>query len=1017
MVAVSRLTKVYITEPQMKRKILLSSLALLAAAILCKAQNIEYHDAAQFPAYGTVAKSPKTRYERFPSSFEGRLRAPLWYLGRNSAGAYVRFRTDSPTIKVKWTSLFGNSMSHMAATGVRGLDLYTLYDGAWKFAGVARPSGEKESEYRIIGAMDGQMREYMLYLSLYDGVGKLEIGVEKGSTIEATAINSPSTEKPLVFYGTSIMQGGCVSRPGMLATSIISRKLDKESFNFGFSGNALLDLQVAELMASVPDPGVFILDYAPNASAKQISEIAEKFFRILRNSHPEVPCIFVEDPQYAHCYLDSTIRAEVTRKNMAQKEVYDRLVAKGEKGLFYIKSETILGDDNEATVDCIHSTDLGAVRYVDALLPTIQKALKTKVKANISKNYDVTVIGGSASGTAAAIQAARSGAKVLLVEETGWLGGMLTSAGVSATDGCQNLRGGFWAEFRDSLETWYGGAAALNTGWVSSTLFEPSVGNRIFTTIAAGEPNLTVCFNTTANSFKKTSSGWSLTLNSVGKENSDGKGNSDSKGFSGSKISTKVLIDATELGDVARETGVPYRTGKESKAETGEPAAPDKHLDIVQDITYVVTLKEYDHPVTIPEPDGYNADEFACCCANPLCKGTAKWTAVDMMNYGKLPNGKYMINWPIHGNDYYSAGIIEAAPEERAAELEKAKKKSLRFLYFIQNELGYTNIGIADDEYPTADGLPMYPYYRESRRIVGKVFFTANDIFEPFAQDYPLYRTAIASGDYPIDQHHNEYSGPETFQKPPYVPANSYGLPIGVMFPEDDQNLIVAEKSISVSNLANGTTRLQPVVLQLGQAAGVVAALAVKNGCKPSEVSVREVQKELLEDNVYLLPLLDAVPGDPHFAAYQRIALTGILKYRGVKDGWQNKSYLDIDRPMMMKDLLEGLKNFYGEIPLSAGECESVTVENLANLIAIGSSQGIVTGSDSAKSNNIQSSTAQSSSFKDTLLKTLSSAFGKNYGLDTALTRGETAVALDSILKPFDSEVDIYGRIVKQQNR
>ena len=266
-------------------------------------------------------------------------------------------------------------MTHMTDTGTKGLDLYTLLDGEWTHVCSAQPQGKK-SERKIIANMDPIEREYMLYLSLYDGVSSLEIGVDAGATLDQPAVDSPSREKPIVMYGTSILQGGCANRPGMAHTNILSRRLDREVINLGFSGNALLDMEIAELMASVEDPGVFVLDYVPNASAESIKEVGEEFFRIIRNAHPEVPVVFIEDVIFPHSLFDNKILKEVTDKNLAQKELFRRLKKSGEKKIYYISAEGMIGDDGEATVDGIHFTDLGAMRYVDFILPTIKKAMR-----------------------------------------------------------------------------------------------------------------------------------------------------------------------------------------------------------------------------------------------------------------------------------------------------------------------------------------------------------------------------------------------------------------------------------------------------------------------------------------------------------------------------------------------------------------------------------------------------------------------------------------------------------------
>ena len=351
----------------------IAMLVTLAGSVC--AQEVRYTDASAFPIYGKVSDNTDGLYERLPSYLQGISRDPVWYLGRQSAGLFVRFRSNSTTISARWESTFDNTMPHMTDTGTKGRDLYGLVDGQWRHVCSAQPQG-KRSERTIISYMDPIEREYMLYLSLYDGVTSLEIGVDENAFIDQPAIDSPSREKPIVMYGTSILQGGCANRPGMAHTNILSRRLDREVINLGFSGNALLDMEIAELMASVEDPGVFVLDYVPNASAESIKEVGEEFFRIIRNAHPEVPVVFIEDVIFPHSLFDNKILKEVTDKNLAQKELFRRLKKSGEKKIYYISAEGMIGDDGEATVDGIHFTDLGAMRYVDFILPTIKKAMR-----------------------------------------------------------------------------------------------------------------------------------------------------------------------------------------------------------------------------------------------------------------------------------------------------------------------------------------------------------------------------------------------------------------------------------------------------------------------------------------------------------------------------------------------------------------------------------------------------------------------------------------------------------------
>lgn len=582
------------------------------------------------------------------------------------------------------------------------------------------------------------------------------------------------------------------------------------------------------------------------------------------------------------------------------------------------------------------------------------------------ETYDVVVIGGGVSGTTAGIRAARLGAQTLIVEQGPWLGGMLTSAGVSATDGNYRLRGGMWGELRDSLEAHYGGAQSLKTGWVSNLLFEPSVGARIFRAMADNEEALTVKFETRATSIERTDEGWTLTL-----EGAEGR----------QTVECKVLIDGTELGDVAAQLGVKYDIGMESRNVTGEDIAPEEANGIIQDLTMVMILKDYGRDMTIERPADYDSTLFACACENEICRTPKEanrlWSKQMMMTYGRLPNGKIMINWPIEGNDYY-VNMIEMNDEERAEAVAKAKAHTLNFLYFIQHDLGLNTLYLADDEFPTEDLMPLMPYHRESRRTVGEVRFKLNHITDPY--DFTLYRTAIAVGDYPVDQHHTRYTGWEALPNLYFHSIPSYGLPMGVLLPKEVDGLIVAEKSISVSNIVNGSTRLQPVVLQIGEAAGVVAALAVKQGIEPREVAVRDVQREVLAGGGYLLPFLDLPATDPHFGAIQRVGVTGIIEGVGMTVGWENQSWFRIGETISMDELSRGLHSFDAEIPHIA-EQRNVTLQDLIE-------HGSVTAEQWAE-------------------------WGlENFDPQRDATRLECAVVIDRVLNPFAKGVTINGEFI-----
>ena len=594
------------------------------------------------------------------------------------------------------------------------------------------------------------------------------------------------------------------------------------------------------------------------------------------------------------------------------------------------------------------------------------------------------VIGGGASGVTAGIQASRMGVPTLIVEETPWLGGMLTSAGVSAIDGNYNLPAGLWGEFKERLARHYGGLDSLKTGWVSNVLFEPSVGNEILGVMTDAENHLTVWRESRLKSLNRDGGVWYATVATEGKPDR--------------VVKARVVIDATELGDVAKLCGAKYDVGMESRDVTHEDVAPEKANNIVQDITYVAILKDYHRDVTIPRPEGYDSTEFVCCCANELCINPKEpdrvWSRDMMITYGKLPNDKYMINWPIEGNDYY-VNLIEMTPEERKAALDKAKHYTMCFIYFMQHQLGLNTLGIADDEFPTADKLPFIPYHRESRRIHGVVRYDLNHMTHPYDQQQKLYRTSIAVGDYPVDHHHTRYKGVEELPNLYFHPVPSFGVPLGALVPHDVDGLIVAEKSISVSNIANGSTRLQPVVMQIGQAAGALASLAVKQNCEVRNVPVRDVQDAILAAGGYLQPYLDVASHDARFKAYQRIGSTGILKGTGKNVGWSNQTWLRADTLLLASEL-DGLSELYPLWKNEAAGNTPVTVEAAVDIIAK------VSGKEAS------AITAEAEKA------------WKDYGMGEwqpkhEIKRGEWAVLLDRILDPFHAKaVDMTGALVEQ---
>jgi hypothetical protein len=621
---------------------------------------------------------------------------------------------------------------------------------------------------------------------------------------------------------------------------------------------------------------------------------------------------------------------------------------------------------------------------------------------------DVLVIGGGASGVTASIQAARQNVKTILVEETTWLGGMLTSAGVSATDGNHNLPSGIWKEFRDQLRKYYGGEKMLQTGWVSNTQFEPSVGNEIFKNMVLDEKSLKILYETKFFSLKKIKadrttipnieSGWEVFFKNKLKKSV--------------KIRTRILIDATELGDVAKAAGVKYRIGTDDSAQSGELGFASQKTDVIQDLTYCAILKDYgsEPAPLVTMPVGYNPSVYDCSCKQSCVSGEAKHNCDKMLSYGKLPKDKYMINWRLKGNDYY-ANVIDADEKTRQKAFDEAKKLTLGFVYFIQNELGYKNLGLADDEFPTKDKLPLMPYHRESRRIEGVVTLNVNHIMQPFETKEALYRTGIAVSDYPLDHHHEAFKGAQPKLNLPEIP--SFNVPLGSLIPKDIEDLIVVEKSISVTNIVNGATRLQPCVLLIGQAAGIVASESIKQNTQPKEVNIRRIQSILLDKQAYLMPYYDIKPDHKYFKVIQRIGATGLLRGRGESQGWANRTWFDPDTTIRLNDLKRIVPELeHSDIIPNADEGKNIDYSKPAT---VEETLRILWRYGFEVQKHRTDKWSDEVTFRKYVLKNWGNFHLKDYAPTRPIKRLEIAILLDDLFDPFNNmDVDLKGHFVKK---
>lgn len=317
-------------------------------------------------------KETEKYYDRLPKKAHGVVRDVVWNLSRHSSGMVVRFASDSPTIKVRYkVSSAKLAIPNMSAMGVSGVDLYgQLPDGRWSWVACTKPDKQEMDVVLVTGLKPGY-RAYMAYLPLYNGVESLEFGVNAGSWFVA---QPPREEKPMVFYGTSILHGASASRPGMPHAAILGRRLNKPFINLGFSGNALMEPEIATLLTEL-DPAVYVIDALPNMIPTLVKERAENFLRKLRTAKPKTPIVCVEDRTYGDAPFLQSRRDRNDGSRVEFKTAYEKLIKEGMTGLSYVEGEQLLGSDFEATADGSHPSDLGFWRQAEVLEPVIRKAL------------------------------------------------------------------------------------------------------------------------------------------------------------------------------------------------------------------------------------------------------------------------------------------------------------------------------------------------------------------------------------------------------------------------------------------------------------------------------------------------------------------------------------------------------------------------------------------------------------------------------------------------------------------
>ncbi|MDR1789999.1 MAG: SGNH/GDSL hydrolase family protein [Opitutaceae bacterium] len=358
-----------------KTSLLALCLACLALAATAAEKNaVAWHDASNWKPVGRAWDDTPAPFSRLPARAQKSVPKSVWLRSLKSAGLYFDFKTDATVIQTRIELTDPVIPKKHSAASASGLDLYARDpSGTWRWAGVVFPSDQKSTDTILSGAIPG-LREYRLYLPPFNTIKTIEIGVPTSCRLEQSPL---PTAKPIVYYGTSIIHGYAASRPGMSVTALLGRKLNRPVINLGFSGVGKMEPAVVDLVAEI-DAAVFVIDCLPNMSSltpPEIIERAENGLRVLRARHPKTPIILLEDRTYANSWIKPSQLRKNSEARAALRVVRDKLARENFPGLTYLQGEGLFGDDDDATVDGSHPTDLGIARFVERLLPLLRSAL------------------------------------------------------------------------------------------------------------------------------------------------------------------------------------------------------------------------------------------------------------------------------------------------------------------------------------------------------------------------------------------------------------------------------------------------------------------------------------------------------------------------------------------------------------------------------------------------------------------------------------------------------------------
>lgn len=622
----------------------------------------------------------------------------------------------------------------------------------------------------------------------------------------------------------------------------------------------------------------------------------------------------------------------------------------------------------------------------------------TVAPSALRSSYDVVVAGAGTGGIGAAIQAARLGASVLLLEETDWIGGQMLAAAVTAIDegGAGNLvRGrGLYRELLNRVDHFYRplGLDPFLAGRYTNLRFEPRVGRRLVHAILeeaghAGRLDLSLLTRITkVHRRGEAVTGVDLAI-------------ATPQGHATRTVASQVLIDATEWGDVLPLAGARYRSGN----RTDDALDPAR---LIQENTWTAVIKRY--PGGVPAglrlahpPPGYEKRRpvFAASIVPgdaPFRRGAPmSWTA--FVDYRGMPNSatpqpppqpltRTHLNFT---NDYPCTVADLEDPARRMATGRAMRLRTLQLLHYIQQELGLSDWSVADDEgfdspYNRAQidawlreqpELEPYrkilyhfspiPYVRESRRLVGLHTLLAREISRGPGRRPIQFPTTIGLGDYRLDLHGGKSAENleldldrlEDLEDAVPGRAGPFAIPMECLVPVALDGFLAAEKNYSQTRLVNGATRMQPHTLNVGQAAGALAALAVRHGAPPRRIDPVLVQQVLLaaRSTLNITALADVAQESADWPAIQLVTVRGLLSL--------TEGRFFPQRPLNRSELRAVLSQPGDRAPSPGDDLAAVTRSDFARaLAAVGGSEVILPfdhAHDDAKQPITRSETAQ----------------------------------------------------------